>query len=79
MCIRDRVEGIRRSISDRGLNDENCNDSQQWGIGIGQRRMTFCLRIQKKKTADDQAILAEAENDINYTLPKIHENLKICD
>ena len=31
------IEGIRRSMSDRGLSDENCNNRQQWRLGIGQR------------------------------------------
>ena len=35
------IEGIRRSMSGRELNDKNCNDRQQWWLGIGQRRKTF--------------------------------------
>ena len=35
------IEGVRRLMSDRGLNDENCNGRQQWKLGIGQRRRTF--------------------------------------
>ena len=34
------IEGIR-SMSDRGRYDENCNDRQEWGLAIGQRRWTF--------------------------------------
>ncbi|XP_044764516.1 uncharacterized protein LOC123321077 [Coccinella septempunctata] len=35
------IEGVRKSMSERGLDDEACNDRRHWQMGIGQRRRAF--------------------------------------
>lgn len=34
-------EGIRKAMSVRNLNEEDCEDRRGWKLGIGQRRKTF--------------------------------------
>lgn len=35
------MEGIRKLMSARGLEEDDWSDRGQWKLGIGQRRRTF--------------------------------------
>ena len=35
------MEGIRKAMNERNLNDGQWEDRKQWSLGVGQRRKTF--------------------------------------
>ena len=35
------MEGIRKAMNERNLNEGQWKDRKQWGLGVGQRRKTF--------------------------------------
>ena len=35
------MEGIRKAMNERNLNEEQREDRKQWSLGVGQRRQTF--------------------------------------
>ena len=35
------MEGIRKAMNDRNLNEGQLEDRKQWSLGVGQRRKTF--------------------------------------
>jgi len=35
------MEGIRKAMSERNLNEGQWEDRKQWSLGVGQRRTTF--------------------------------------
>ena len=35
------MEGIRKAINERNLNEGQWEDRKQWSLGVGQRRKTF--------------------------------------
>jgi len=35
------MEGIRKAMNDRNLNEGQWEDRMQWSLGVGQRRTTF--------------------------------------
>jgi hypothetical protein len=35
------MEGIRKAMNERNLNEGQCEDRKQWSLGVGQRRKTF--------------------------------------
>jgi len=35
------MEGIRKSMNERNLNEGQWEDRKQWSLGVGQRRKTF--------------------------------------
>jgi len=38
------MEGIRKAINERNLNEGQWEDKKQWSLGVGQRRKTFWNR-----------------------------------
>jgi len=38
---KNRMEGIRKAMNERNLNDGQWEDRKQWSLGVGQRRTTF--------------------------------------
>ena len=36
-----RMEGIRKAMNERNLNEGQWEDRKQWSLGVGQRRATF--------------------------------------
>ena len=36
-----RMEGIRKAMNERNLNEGQWEDRNQWSLGVGQRRKTF--------------------------------------
>ena len=38
------MEGIRKAMNERNLNEGQWEDRKQWSLGVGQRRTTFCNR-----------------------------------
>jgi len=38
---RPRMEGIRKAMNERNLNEGQWEDRKQWSLGVGQRRKTF--------------------------------------
>ena len=41
---RNWIEGIRKTMNERNLNEGLWEDRKQWSLGVGQRRMTFWNR-----------------------------------
>ena len=39
------MEGIRKAMNERNLNEDQWEDGKQWSLGVGQRRTTFPLPI----------------------------------
>ena len=35
------MEGIRKAMNERNLNEGEWEDRKQWSLGVGQRRKTF--------------------------------------
>jgi len=35
------MEGIRKAMNARNLNEGQCEDMKQWNLGVGQGRKTF--------------------------------------
>jgi len=35
------MEGIKKAMNERNLNEGQWEDRQQWSLGVGQRRKTF--------------------------------------
>jgi len=35
------MEGIRKAMNERNLNEGQWEDRKQWSLGVGQRRTTF--------------------------------------
>ena len=35
------LDGIRKAMSERNLNEDQRVDMKQWSLGVGQRRKTF--------------------------------------
>ena len=35
------MEGIRKAMNERNLNEAQWEDRKQWSLGVGQRRKTF--------------------------------------
>ena len=35
------MEGIRKAMNERNLNEGQWGDREQWSLGVGQRRKTF--------------------------------------
>jgi len=35
------MEGIKKAMNDRNLNEGQWEDRKQWSVGVGQRRKTF--------------------------------------
>jgi len=35
------MEGIKKAMKERTLNEGQCEDRKQWILGVGQRRKTF--------------------------------------
>ena len=35
------MEGIRKAMNERNLNEGQWEDKKQWSLGVGQRRKTF--------------------------------------
>ena len=35
------MEGIRKAMNERNLNEGRWEDRKQWSLGVGQRRTTF--------------------------------------
>jgi len=35
------MEGIKKAMNDRNLNEGQWEDRKQWSLGVGQRRKTF--------------------------------------
>ena len=35
------LEGIRKAMNEKNLNDGQWEDRKQWSLGVGQRRITF--------------------------------------
>ena len=35
------MEGIKKAINERNLNEDQWEDRKQWSLGVGQRRKTF--------------------------------------
>jgi len=35
------MEGIRKAMNERNLNEDQWEDRKQWSLGVGQRRKTF--------------------------------------
>ena len=35
------IEGIRKAMDERNLNEGQWKDRKQWSLGVGQRRKTF--------------------------------------
>jgi len=35
------MEGIRKAMNERNLNEGQWEDRKQWNLGVGQRRTTF--------------------------------------
>jgi len=38
---RNLMEGIRKAMNERNLNESQWEDRKQWSLGVGQRRTTF--------------------------------------
>jgi len=38
---KNRMEGIRKAMNERNLNEGQWEDRKQWSLGVGQRRTTF--------------------------------------
>ena len=38
------MEGIRKAMNERNLNEGQWEDRKQWSLGVEQRRKTFCNR-----------------------------------
>jgi len=38
---KNRMEGIRKAMNDRNLNEGQWEDRKQWSLCVGQRRTTF--------------------------------------
>jgi hypothetical protein len=38
---KNRMEGIRKTMNERNLNEGQWEDRKQWSPGVGQRRKTF--------------------------------------
>jgi len=38
---RNWMEGIRKAMNERNLNEGQCEDWKQWSLGVGRRRTTF--------------------------------------
>jgi hypothetical protein len=36
-----KMEGIRKAMKERNLNEGQWEDRKQWSLGVGQRRNTF--------------------------------------
>ena len=36
-----RMEGIKKAMNERNLNEGQWEDRRQWSLGVGQRRKTF--------------------------------------
>jgi hypothetical protein len=36
-----RMEGIRKAMNERNLNEGQWEDGKQWSLGVGKRRKTF--------------------------------------
>ena len=35
------MEGIRKAMNERNLNEDQWEDRKQWSLGVGKRRKTF--------------------------------------
>jgi hypothetical protein len=35
------MEGIRKTVNERNLNEDQWEDRKQWSLGVGQRRKAF--------------------------------------
>jgi len=35
------MEGIKKAMNERNLNEDQWEDRKQWSLGVGQRRKTF--------------------------------------
>jgi hypothetical protein len=35
------MEGIKKAMNERNLNEGQCEDRKRWSLGVGQRRQTF--------------------------------------
>jgi hypothetical protein len=35
------MEGVRKAMNERNLNEGQCEDRKQWSLGVGQRRKAF--------------------------------------
>jgi hypothetical protein len=38
---KNRMEGLRKAMNERNLNEGQWEDRKQWSLGVGQRRKTF--------------------------------------
>jgi len=38
------IQGIRKAINERNLNEGQWEDTKQWSLGVGQRRKMFSNR-----------------------------------
>jgi len=41
-----RLEGIRKAMKERNINEGQWDDGKQWSLGVGQRRKKFLNLIQ---------------------------------
>ena len=39
------MEGIRKAMNERNLNEGQCEDRKQWSLGVGQRKKSFEIGI----------------------------------
>ena len=44
------MEGIRKAMNERNLNEGQWEDMKQWSLGVGQRRKTFSNRYTYIRT-----------------------------
>jgi len=48
------MEGIRKAMNERNLNEGQWEDGKQWSLGVGQRRKTFWNRYTYIHTLDSR-------------------------
>ena len=41
LLLKNWMEGIKKAMNDRNLNEGQWEDRKQWSLGVGQRRKTF--------------------------------------
>jgi len=39
------MEGIKKAMNERNLNEGQWEDGKQWSLGVGQRRTAFCTYV----------------------------------
>jgi len=51
---KNRMEGIKKAMNERNLNEGQWEDRKQWSLGVGQHRKTFrtrCIHTYKQPMA----------------------------